>query len=56
MARTAAQAAFERALDEDGDSRIEQSDLDAAIDSTRASVSPEDAAAFQADIERYARS
>lgn len=55
LVRTAAQAAFERALDEGGDSELTQEDFTRALASTRASVSPEDSAAFAEDIERYAR-
>jgi transitional endoplasmic reticulum ATPase len=55
VCQQAAQAAFEREVHSGRDSRVETADLLAALDSYRPTVTAQDVAAFQEDVERYAR-
>jgi len=53
--RTAAQRAFDRALEGGSDSAVNQSDFDAALSAVRPSVSESDRVEFNTEIDRYAR-
>ncbi len=55
LVRTAAQTAFERALREGEPTSLVQPDLEQALQMSRPSVNPDDAAAFATDITTFAR-
>ncbi|HEY7064366.1 MAG TPA: ATP-binding protein [Chloroflexota bacterium] len=55
VCQQAAQAAFEREVHSGRESRVETDDLLAALASYRPTVSPAEVAAYQEDVERYAR-
>jgi hypothetical protein len=55
LIRTAAQFAFERALEGDDAATIDQGDLESALSATKPSVMVEDMVIFNEEIARYAR-
>ncbi len=55
VCQQAAQAAFEREVASGRESRVETADLLVALERYRPTVSPADIAAFEEDVERYAR-